>query len=125
MSSRPRSFLTITEDDVERLEHRQYAKRTQYGMASAEKTFMAFLRSKNMDIIPADKKVLDSVLKDMWPSLQTTKKEPYHASSLISIRNMLRLVINEKVGVDIISDSEMTRHNTVFENHLRQGGIHR
>jgi hypothetical protein len=79
---------------------------------------MAFLNSKNMTEIPTDKVILDGILKELWPSLRTIKGEPYRASSLINLRNILRIVIQEKISVDIITDTALSTQNVVFQNYL-------
>jgi hypothetical protein len=118
-SSSSRSFAQCSSNELARLESREYSQKTVYSMAFVEKIFMQFLNSKNITNIPTEKKQLDCVLKEMWPSLRTLKNQPYRATSLTSMRNMLRTVIQQKISVDIFNDPDLLQQNVVFENYLR------
>lgn len=117
-ASSSRTFAQCSVEDISRLEKREFSKNTQYTMATVEKLFMTFLATKKIDAIPKDKEQLDGILKEFWPSLQTMKKEPYRASSMMTIRQILRTVIHDKIAVDILLDPELCQHNNVFKNFL-------
>jgi len=70
-------------------------------MAGAEKMFREFLASKNVIAIPLDKRELNDLLKQFWPSLRTLKG------------------LKKLLSIDIAEDPEMSSHNTVFMNYLR------
>jgi hypothetical protein len=85
---------------------------------STEKMFLDFLMTKDITEVPSDKAQLNTLLKEMWPSLRTVKGDQYRASSLQTIRQLLRIFVQKAVSVDIIADPDMT-HNIVFDNYLK------
>jgi len=114
-----RSFATCSSDDVQQLEKRRLSKKTEYSKQSVTNTLQAFLQTKNLAAIPGENEQLDTLLSSFWPSLRTIKGEQYRASSMMTIRNMLRLVIQDAVAIDIFSKDHVPRNIKVFENYLK------
>ncbi len=88
-------------------------------MKSAEKLFLAFLLTKNLDNIPTCPFALNDVLCGYWPSLRTVKNEDYSANSLSTIRQLLRPLILKKTDVDILVHPSLKPQRDVFDNFLK------
>jgi hypothetical protein len=117
-NKKQRTFASCSSAQLSSYEKQSFAKKTEYAIAGAERIFKDFLKTKKIETIPTDKPTVNMLLKEFWPSLRTIKNEEYKASSLLTLRQNLRLVFSMKYQMEIIKDTEMD-HNLVFENYLK------
>jgi hypothetical protein len=99
----------------------QYAKKTTMGQNTVEAMWREFLAFKKIDTCPNDKRDLDSLFCEFWPSVRQTNGQEFRASTMLTMRQNLRSRLLIKfVSVDIICDPEFKSSNTVFNNYLRK-----
>ena len=81
--------------------------------------FIEYLRQKNINDIPTEKKCLDEILQSYWPSLRTISAEEYSASTLQSHRQLLKMSLKNEMNIDIINEMEFSESNIVFDNYTK------
>lgn len=116
---RKRSFASCSMQEIESLQHRKYAQKTEKSLKHVGNIFLTFISGKGHSVVPPCVSSLNSLLCEYWPSLRTLKEEEYSASSLLTHRQLLRTYIVQQINVDIISDIRLKQHNNVFENYLK------
>ena len=111
-------FASVSIDAIEQMKKKKFAKKTSYNLKSAQKLLNNFLNSKNINVLPQKVDDIDEILSEFWLSLRKIDGEKHRASSLLTIRQNLRTILQNENNLDIFGESFQTSNN-IFENYLK------
>ena len=105
---------------IEDFKIKKYATNTESMKKSVYYAFSQYLDFKQLTEFPTDKQHLEDILQDYWPNLRKAKDdEEYNASSLYTIRQLLRATIDQKHNIDILDDPIFKISNNIFINYTK------
>jgi hypothetical protein len=118
--SRKRTFASVAESEIQKLQTKKYAKRTEYSRSSVRKLFLDFLITKGIHAVPADDpSSMNNVLMEFWPSVRQHNGAEYRASTLQTMRNTLHSILLDDFSVDIFNNVSFGSSDSVFTNYLK------
>ena len=113
-----RNFDEISAAELEQLAKPKFARQTEYCRKSIKTMFLDYLKTKDINGIPNDKKQLDSLLSSFWPSLKKVDGTKFRASTMKVHRQNLRSVLSEDNNIDIFTDYDFKNSHNIFNNNL-------
>lgn len=117
--------VAVTSADLDNLEKKQHKNNTVWQTVWTVNCFKTWIAKKQLcvDLKNIEKSQMNSLLRDFYGSIRTSKGELYGISSYRSLRAGLNRHINEPPlgrSWNLVQDSEFTSANNVFKGVVKQ-----